>query len=74
MINHCALQNTCNGGVKIHRSEMINEILAEKLGTHTSKIIQGVSTSKFIPGVSASNGYNNGGKFAGGVFVGSMFI
>ena len=74
MINHCALQNTCNGGVKIHRSEKINVILAEKLGRHTSKIIQGVRASKFIPGVSASNGANYGGKFAGGAFVGGMFV
>jgi len=60
--------------VKIHRLEKINVILAEKLGTRTSKIIQGVSTSKSIPRVIASNGDNNGSKFVGGASVGSMFI
>ena len=58
----------------IHCSEKINVILAEKLGTSTSKIIQGVSTSKFIPRVSASNGDDNGGKFVGCAFVGSIFV
>ena len=39
--------------MKIHCLEKINVILAEKMGTSTSKIIQGVSASKLIPGVSA---------------------
>ncbi len=73
-IDHCALQNTCKGGMKIHRSEKINVILAEKMGTSTSKIIPGVSARKFIPGVKASNGDNNGGKFVGGAFVSGMCV